>query len=223
MSSLTVKLAIIMAQSSSLAASGYVAYTNFKPLETLKWFFTEFLPKKLGQLFDLFIQLIYDALIAVKKALVKILEDAWAAIQYAFNTIKDFVLGIANKIADGAKKIIEDIEKAFTEAFKKIEEGFMNIINTIGDAFKSIPGKITGAGKKVVDKVAGSGKKVIDQVGNAGKKIVNDIGRSGKRSIDQIGSGFNNMTKEAGKAFADAPKRGAAEARKQFASLFKMR
>src|SRR5210317_555883 len=212
MSSLSVKLAIIMAQSSSLAASGYVAYTNFKPLETLKWFFTEFLPKKLGQLFDLFIQLIYDALIAVKKALVKILEDAWAAIQYAFNTIKDFVLGIANKIADGAKKIIEDIEKAFTEAFKKIEEGFMNIINTIGDAFKSIPGKITGAGKKVIDKV-----------GNAGKKIVNDIGSSGKRSIDQIGSGFNNMTKEAGKAFADAPKRGAKEAKKQFASLFKMR
>src|SRR6056300_1176731 len=212
MSSLTVKLAIIMAQSSSLAASGYVAYTNFKPLETLKWFFTEFLPKKLGQLFDLFIQLIYDALIAVKKALVKILEDAWAAIQYAFNTIMDFVLGIANKIADGAKKIIEDIEKAFTEAFKKIEEGFMNIINTIGDAFKSIPGKITGAGKKV-----------IDQVGNAGKKIVNDIGRSGKRSIDQIGSGFNNMTKEAGKAFADAPKRGAKEAKKQFAKLLNMR
>jgi phage-related protein len=223
MSSLTVKLAIIMAQSSSLAASGYVVYTNFKPLETLKWFFTEFLPKKLGQLFDLFIQLIYDALIAVKKALVKILEDAWAAIQYAFNKIKDFVLGIANKIANGAKKIIKDIEKAFTKAFKKIEEGFMNIINTIGDAFKSIPGKITGAGKQVIDKVAGSGKVVVDQVENAGKKIVDDIGSSGKRAVDQIGSGFSNMTKEAGKAFADAPARGAAEARKQFASLFNMR
>jgi hypothetical protein len=119
MSSLTVKLAIIMAQSSSLAASGYVAYTNFKPLEALSWFFTEFLPKKLGQLFDLFIQLIYDALIAVKKALVKILEDAWAAIQYAFNTIKDFVLGIANKIADGAKKIIKRYRKSIYGSIQK--------------------------------------------------------------------------------------------------------
>jgi phage-related protein len=212
-----------MAQSSSLAASAYYAYTNFKPGETLLWFFTKFLPKKLEQLFNLFIQLIYDALVAIKKALVKILEDVWAAIQFAFNTIKDFILGIANKIANGAKQIIKDIEKAFTDMFNKIRDGLNNIIKTIENAFKSIPRKITKGGKEVIDKIGGAGKKVVDDVGNSGKKVVDDIGNFGGRTIKQVEDGFNNMTKEAGKAIRDAPARGAAEARKAFANLFKMR
>ena len=110
MSSLSVRLAIVMAQSSSLAASTFVIYNNFKPTQTLKWFFTKFLPKKLEQLFNLFIKLIFDALKDIKKALLKILKDLWAIIQYAFNKIKEFVMGVVNKIADGAKKIIKDIE-----------------------------------------------------------------------------------------------------------------
>ena len=131
MSSLSVRLAIVMAQSSSLAASTFVVYNNFKPTQTLKWFFTKFLPKKLEQLFNLFIKLIFDALKDIKKALLKILNDLWAIIQYAFNKIKEFVMGVVNKIADGAKKIIKDIEKAFTDMFKKIEKAFTGIVSNI--------------------------------------------------------------------------------------------
>ena len=42
------------------------------------------------QLFNLFIKLIFDALKDIKKALLKILKDLWAIIQYAFNKIKEF-------------------------------------------------------------------------------------------------------------------------------------
>ena len=104
MSSLSVRLAIVMAQSSSLAASTFVIYNNFKPTQTLKWFFTKFLPKKLEQLFNLFIKLIFDALKDIKKALLKILKDLWAIIQYAFNKIKEFVMGVVKKCFETMRK-----------------------------------------------------------------------------------------------------------------------
>lgn len=212
MSSLSVRLAIVMAQSSSLAASTFVIYNNFKPTRTLKWFFTKFLPKKVMQLFNLFIKLIFDALKDIKKALLKILKDIWAIIQYAFNQIKKFVSGIAGKIAAGAKKIIKDIEKAFTGMFKKIEKAFTGIVSNIGNGIKKIPGKITGAGKKV-----------IKQVGGAGKKVVKDISNSGKRAVKEMEDGISNLGRQSAKAVRDAPARGAREARKAFSRLFRMR
>ena len=223
MSSFVVKLAVVMAQSSSLAASGYVTYTQFKPAQWVKWFFTKFLPRKLEQLFNLFIKLIFDALKDIKKALLKILTTIWNAIKAGFKLIKNQIEGIAKKIAKGFMMVIKKIEKAFTDMFNKIKRAFTKIISTISNGVKKIPKQITNAGKKVIGQVSGAGKKVIKSIGNSGKKIVNKIAGSGKRAIQQIDSGFKNMGKAATKAIRKAPAEGAKQARRQFAKLFRMR
>ena len=63
----------------------------------------------------------------------------------------------------------------------------------------------------------------MKQIGGAGKKVVKDIGNSGKRAVREMENGISNLGRQSAKAIKDAPARGAAEARKQFARLFRMR
>jgi len=125
MATLALRLAIIMAQSSSLGAVGYVTYNNFRPVETVVWFFTELLPMKLVKLFELFIKLITDAMKDILRQIKKIWEDVEDAVIYAFETVRDFILGIGETIWKEAQKIIKLVEKEFTKIWKKIERGLM--------------------------------------------------------------------------------------------------
>ena len=146
MATLVLRLAIIMAQSSSLGAAGYVTYNNFRPVETVVWFFTELLPMKLIQLFELFIKLITDALKDILRQIQKIWEDVEDAVIYAFETVRDFILGIGERIWEEAKKIITLIADEFMKVWEKIENGFNDVIDTVEDGVTKIPGQITRGG-----------------------------------------------------------------------------
>jgi phage-related protein len=197
MATLVLRLAIIMAQSSSLGAAGYVTYNNFRPVETVVWFFTELLPMKLIQLFELFIKLITDALKDILRQIQKIWEDVEDAVIYAFETVRDFILGIGERIWEEAKKIITLIADEFMKVWEKIENGFNDVIDTVEDGVTKIPGQITRGGKEVVDKIGGAVTGAIDKVGEGGKEVVDKIGgavsgavgavaEGGKEAIDKV-------------------------------------
>jgi phage-related protein len=197
MATLVLRLAIIMAQSSSLGAAGYVTYNNFRPVETVVWFFTELLPMKLIQLFELFIKLITDALKDILRQIQKIWEDVEDAVIYAFETVRDFILGIGERIWEEAKKIITLIADEFMKVWEKIENGFNDVIDTVEDGVTKIPGQITRGGKEVVDKIGGAvsgavgavgegGKEVVDKVAGLSQAAIGAVAEGGKEAIDKV-------------------------------------
>ena len=197
MATLVLRLAIIMAQSSSLGAVGYVTYNNFRPVETVVWFFTELLPMKLIQLFELFIKLITDALKDILRQIQKIWEDVEDAVIYAFETVRDFILGIGERIWEEAKKIITLIADEFMKVWEKIENGFNDVIDTVEDGVTKIPGQITRGGKEVVDKIGGAvsgavgavgegGKEVVDKVAGLSQAAIGAVAEGGKEAIDKV-------------------------------------
>ena len=197
MATLVLRLAIIMAQSSSLGAAGYVTYNNFRPVETVVWFFTELLPMKLIQLFELFIKLITDALKDILRQIQKIWEDVEDAVIYAFETVRDFILGIGETIWKEAKKIITLIADEFMKVWEKIENGFNDVIDTVEDGVTKIPGQITRGGKEVVDKIGGAvsgavgavgegGKEVVDKVAGLSQAAIGAVAEGGKEAIDKV-------------------------------------
>jgi len=64
----------------------------------------ELLPMKLVQLFELFIKLITDAMKDILRQIKKIWEDVEDAVIYAFETVRDFILGIGETIWKEAQK-----------------------------------------------------------------------------------------------------------------------
>jgi phage-related protein len=189
MATLVLRLAIIMAQSSSLGAAGYVTYNNFRPVETVVWFFTELLPMKLIQLFELFIKLITDALKDILRQIQKIWEDVEDAVIYAFETVRDFILGIGERIWEEAKKIITLIADEFMKVWEKIENGFNDVIDTVEDGVTKIPGQITRGGKEVVDKIGGAVSGAVGAVGEGGKEVVDKVAGLSQAAIDAVAEG----------------------------------
>ena len=189
MATLVLRLAIIMAQSSSLGAAGYVTYNNFRPVETVVWFFTELLPMKLIQLFELFIKLITDALKDILRQIQKIWEDVEDAVIYAFETVRDFILGIGERIWEEAKKIITLIADEFMKVWEKIENGFNDVIDTVEDGVTKIPGQITRGGKEVVDKIGGAVTGAINKVGEGGKEVVDKVAGLSQAAIGAVAEG----------------------------------
>ena len=189
MATLVLRLAIIMAQSSSLGAVGYVTYNNFRPVETVVWFFTELLPMKLIQLFELFIKLITDALKDILRQIQKIWEDVEDAVIYAFETVRDFILGIGERIWEEAKKIITLIADEFMKVWEKIENGFNDVIDTVEDGVTKIPGQITRGGKEVVDKIGGAVTGAINKVGEGGKEVVDKVAGLSQAAIGAVAEG----------------------------------
>ena len=215
MATLVLRLAIIMAQSSSLGAAGYVTYNNFRPVETVVWFFTELLPMKLIQLFELFIKLITDALKDILRQIQKIWEDVEDAVIYAFETVRDFILGIGERIWEEAKKIITLIADEFMKVWEKIENGFNDVIDTVEDGVTKIPGQITRGGKEVVDKIGGAVTGAINKVGEGGKEVVDKIGGAVSGAVGAVGEGGKEVVdKVAGlsQAAIDAVAEGGKEA-----------
>lgn len=202
MATLVLRLAIIMAQSSSLGAAGYVTYNNFRPVETVVWFFTELLPMKLIQLFELFIKLITDALKDILRQIQKIWEDVEDAVIYAFETVRDFILGIGETIWKEAKKIITLIADEFMKVWEKIENGFNDVIDTVEDGVTKIPGQITRGGKEVVDKIGGAVSGAVGAVAEGGKEAIDKVAGAGKIAIDAVGTAGEKLVGDAVDAVA---------------------
>ena len=166
---------VLLGLSSSLAATGYGAYTYFDPLKWIgNWIKT--LPEKVKRFFMWILEEIFKAL-----------KELWKMIQSIGGKIKKAGENVIRKLKDGLNKMIREIKNGAKKAIKTIENGGKKVIRDIDRGGKKVIRTIGGAVTKVTRDVAGAGKKMVNEIGKTGEKIFNDIKSKVNQAIRKVG------------------------------------
>jgi hypothetical protein len=166
---------VLLGLSSSLAATGYGAYTYFDPLKWIgNWIKT--LPGKVKRFF-----------MWVLKEIFKALKGLWKMIQSIGGKIKKAGENVIRKLKDGLKKMIRAISNGAKKAIKTIENGGKKVIRDIDRGGKKVIRTIGGAVTKVTRDISGAGRKMVNEIGRTGEKIFNDIKRKVNQAIRKVG------------------------------------
>ena len=166
---------VLLGLSSSLAATGYGAYTYFDPLKWIgNWIKT--LPGKVKRFF-----------MWVLKEIFKALKGLWKMIQRIGGKIKKAGEDVIRKLKDGLKKMIRDISNGAKKAIKTIEKGGKKVIRDIDRGGKKVIKTIGGAVTKVTRDISGAGRKMVNEIGKSGEKIFNDIKSKVNQAIRKVG------------------------------------
>jgi phage-related protein len=166
---------VLLGLSSSLAATGYGAYTYFDPLKWIgNWIKT--LPGKVKRFFMWILEEIFKAL-----------KELWKMIQSIGGKIKKAGENVIRKLKDGLKKMIRAISNGAKKAIKTIERGGKKVIRDIDRGGKKVIRTIGGAVTKVTRDISGAGRKMVNEIGRTGEKIFNDIKRKVNQAIRKVG------------------------------------
>ena len=189
---------VLLGLSSSLAATGYGAYTYFDPLKWIgNWIKT--LPGKVKRFF-----------MWILKEIFKALKGLWKMIQSIGGKIKKAGEDVIRKLKDGLKKMIRDISNGAKKAIKTIERGGKKVIKDIDRGGKKVIKTIGGAVTKVTRDISGAGRKMVNEIGRTGEKIFNDIKRKVNDAIRKVGqiagAAFRKVTELFNKAFEEIKK-----------------
>ena len=189
---------VLLGLSSSLAATGYGAYTYFDPIKWIgNWIKT--LPGKVKRFF-----------MWVLKEIFKALKGLWKMIQSVGGKIKRAGENVIRKLKDGLKKMIRAITNGAKKAIKTIEKGGKKVIKDIDRGGRKVIRTIGGAVTKVTRDVAGAGRKMVNEIGRTGEKIFNDIKRKVNQAIRKVGqiagAAFRKFKELFNKAFEEIKK-----------------
>jgi hypothetical protein len=166
---------VLLGLSSSLAATGYGAYTYFDPLKWIgNWIKT--LPEKVKRFFMWILEEIFKAL-----------KELWKMIQSIGGKIKKAGEDVIRKLKDGLEKMIRDISNGAKKAIKTIENGGKKVIRDIDSGGKKVIRTIGGAVTKVTRDISGAGRKMVNEIGKTGEKIFNDIKSKVNQAIRKVG------------------------------------
>ena len=189
---------VLLGLSSSLAATGYGAYTYFDPLKWIgNWIKT--LPGKVKRFF-----------MWILKEIFKALKGLWKMIQSVGGKIKKAGEDVIRKLKDGLNKMIREIINGSKKAIKTIERGGKKVIKDIDRGGKKVIKTIGGAVTKVTRDISGAGRKMVNEIGRTGEKIFNDIKRKVNDAIRKVGqiagAAFRKVTELFNKAFEEIKK-----------------
>ena len=189
---------VLLGLSSSLAATGYGAYTYFDPLKWIgNWIKT--LPGKVKRFF-----------MWILKEIFKALKGLWKMIQSIGGKIKKAGEDVILKLKDGLEKMIRDISNGAKKAIKTIENGGKKVIRDIDSGGKKVIRTIGGAVTKVTRDISGAGRKMVNEIGKTGEKIFNDIKSKVNQAIRKVGqiagAAFRKVTELFNRAFNEIKK-----------------
>jgi hypothetical protein len=125
-----------------------------------------------------------------------------------FNSLKEFVTNIYEKVRDMATSIFPAVQAAITEVANKIRDGAIQVSNQVRDGINQAAAQVQQAAVNTGNQIAQGAQNAANEVSRAANTAVNEVSKAANTAASEVDKGVTIAQAEAKRVAEDAANKG---------------